>query len=182
MLRWNLHFKGILIVDGTKLVNDLPNSQPVLNTSLFIRYFIVSLFLLGFLFFLSAYQKPSPGLDEDVFRMTNNFRKSKGLNSLVMIKDLNEIARKHSEDMAKGRRAFGHGGFEQRSRKIRLIFKSATIAENVAYGSRSAGEVVAMWKRSDGHRRNMLGNYKYTGIGTAKDRRGTLYYTQIFVH
>ena len=56
------------------------------------------------------------------------------------------------------------------------------MAENVAYGARTGKEAFQIWKNSSGHKKNMLGNYKYTGIGTAKDRRGTLYYTQIFVH
>jgi uncharacterized protein YkwD len=158
------------------------NSLPVLNTSLFIRYFIASSILIGVLIFLSSFSGSTAGLDEDILKYTNQFRRSKGLSTLEMRQDLNQIARKHSEDMARGRRSFGHGGFDQRSRKIRLIFKSCTIAENVAYGSRNAKEVVAMWKNSTGHRRNMLGDFKYAGIGTARDRRGTLYFTQIFVH
>jgi len=78
-----------------------------------------------------------------------------------MNKDLNAIAQKHSEDMAKGRVGFGHSGFNHRyslaSKKIKG-FK--TFAENVAYGARSGKEAVTMWKNSSGHRRNMLGNYR----------------------
>ena len=95
--------------------------------------------------------------------------------------DLNAIAQNHSEDMARGRRGFGHGGYEQRVQKIKKIFKSCNVAENVAYGANSAKEAFTIWKNSSGHRKNMLGNYKYVGIGTAKNKRGVIYYTEIFV-
>ena len=99
-----------------------------------------------------------------------------------MRSDLNAIARSHSEDMASGRRSFGHGGFSQRSKKIQKIFNNCTVAENVIYGASDAKEAVKLWKKSSGHRHNMLGNYKYIGIGTARNKRGVIYYTQIFVN
>lgn len=120
-------------------------------------------------------------LTDDVLSATNKFRKSKGLYALTMQEDLNEIARKHSADMASGKTGFGHGGFNKRSSMAgKKINGMKNFAENVAYGARSGEEVVTMWKRSPGHRRNMLGKYKYIGIGTAKDRKGVIYYTQVF--
>ena len=83
--------------------------------------------------------------------------------------------------MARKRVAFGHSGFAKRNalakKKIHSIH---SFAENVAYGATSGREVVTMWKNSSGHRRNMLGNYKYIGIGIAKDSHGRIYYTQVF--
>ncbi|HEX7906129.1 MAG TPA: CAP domain-containing protein [Chitinophagaceae bacterium] len=135
----------------------------------------------GFLFILSSFNLSPGGLVNDVLSYTNQFRRSKGKAELIMRDDLNAIARKHSENMAKGRTGFGHGGFDQRHSQVKRIFKSCTMAENVAYGASDGREAVKIWKNSSGHRSNMLGNYKYIGIGTAKDRRGTIYYTQIFV-
>ena len=136
----------------------------------------------GFLFILSSFNLSPGGLVNDVLSYTNQFRRSKGKAELIMRDDLNAIARKHSENMAKGRIGFGHDGFDQRHSQVKRIFKSCTMAENVAYGASDGREAVKIWKNSSGHRSNMLGNYKYIGIGTAKDRRGTIYYTQIFVH
>ena len=48
------------------------------------------------------------GLNDEVLKYTNQFRKSKRLPALEMRDDLNAIARKHSEDMAKGKCSFGH--------------------------------------------------------------------------
>lgn len=120
-------------------------------------------------------------LSEDVLKYTNQFRRSRGLPALEMRDDLSAVARKHSQDMASGRRSFGHGGYNQREAQVkRLIVPFRAMGENVAYGASSGQEVVSLWKTSPGHRRNMLGNYKFIGIGTARDRRGIIYYTQIF--
>lgn len=120
-------------------------------------------------------------LVNDVLSQTNKFRRSKGLPVLVINEDLNAIAQKHSANMAKGRVRFGHGGFSQREAQAkRKISPLHSFAENVAYGPTTGKQVVAMWKNSSGHRRNMLGQYRYIGIGIAKDRRGRIYYTQVF--
>lgn len=97
--------------------------------------------------------------------------------------DLNAIARKHSEDMASGRVSLGHSGYNQRVAKIKRTVKPCEgfVAENVAYGASTGKEAFDIWKKSSGHRKNMLGDYKYIGIGTARNKKGVLYYTQIFV-
>ena len=152
----------------------------MLNTNLFLRYFLLSTVIIGLLVFLASFTGAGD-LDKQVLKSANEFRKSKRLPALVMRDDLNAIARKHSEDMARGRKSFGHAGFDKRSNQIRKSYPDSFIAENVAYGSPSASEVMKMWKKSSGHRKNLLGDFHYTGIGTARDRKGTLYYTQIFV-
>jgi len=122
------------------------------------------------------------GLDAEVVRYTNDFRESLGLAALITRDELNIIARGHSEDMAERRCSFGHDGYDEREVKVQKIIKPFYgMAENVAYGATTAKEVVSLWKSSPGHRKNMLGNYKYVGIGTAKDKQGVIYYTEIFV-
>jgi len=149
---------------------------PVLKTNLFLFVFSV----ISLLFFSSS-APLKEGLTEDVLRYTNQFRKSKGLPALEMRNELNAIARNHSEDMASGRKSFGHGGYNQRELKVKKIIKPyGGMAENVAYGARTGKEVFEIWKNSSGHRKNMLGNYKYIGIGIAQNKRGVIYYTQIF--
>lgn len=91
------------------------------------------------------------------------------------------VAAGHSRDMAAGKAPFGHTGAKSREKAIsRQIGTVLSMGENVAYGERSAKEVVADWLQSAGHRRNIEGNFKLTGIGLAKDRQGTIYFTQIF--
>lgn len=123
----------------------------------------------------------SAGIIQDVLNRTNQFRKSKGLPDLVMLKELNGIARQHSEDMANGREGFGHSRFDKRTSlakdEMKLIGR---FGENVAYGATTAEQVMKMWINSPPHLRNLVGQYKYIGIGIAKNSQGVIYYTQFF--
>src|SRR6186997_240298 len=155
----------------------MANSKPMLN-----RFMHRDIFLICALFVFSAATTPANQLANDVLKYTNEYRRSKGLKELIMKDDLNSLARKHSEDMASGKLSLGHSGYDQRVAKVNKIYGTWMVAENVAYGARDAKEVFTIWKKSSGHRKNMLGNYKYIGIGTAKSKRGVIYYTEIFVN
>ena len=147
------------------------------------KNFLFATFICFFLFVsINSFSPVNNGnLITDVLSLTNQFRKSEGLPLLIMKQQLNALAQKHSADMARGRVAFGHAGFGKREEKAQREIKGLhSFAENVAYGATSANEVVTMWKNSPGHRRNMLGPYKYIGIGTAKDNKGQIYYTEVF--
>jgi uncharacterized protein YkwD len=121
------------------------------------------------------------GLTNDILSYTNKFRRTKDLPALVMRQELNEIAQQHSVNMAKGSVGFGHTGFNQRFEMARKkINGMKTFAENVAFGAKSAEQVVTLWKKSAEHRRNMLGKFKYVGIGAATNHKGVIYYTQVF--
>jgi uncharacterized protein YkwD len=118
---------------------------------------------------------------QDVLRQTNAFRKEKGLAVLELREELNIIARQHSENMAKGNVPFGHTGFENRNRMaIKSMGMLRIFSENVAFGQPNGKDAVEKWKTSAGHRQNLLGKFRFTGIGTAKDKQGRIYYTQVF--
>ena len=147
----------------------------------FLRFAII-FSIIAFFSFTSG-QPFTEKLTGDVLKYTNQYRKSKGMNTLEMRDDLNAIARKHSEDMASGRTSLGHSGYNQRVAKVKRTVKPCDgfVAENVAYGASNGKEVFDIWKKSSGHRKNMLGDYKFIGIGTARNKKGVIYYTQIFV-
>ena len=153
-----------------------PQIAPMLLTMLRPAFILLCIPFL----FISA-SPPKINLADDILRYTNQFRRTKGLPALEMRNDLNAIARKHSEDMANGKRNFGHSGYDKRANQIKKIFGTCKTAENVAYGASDGRDAVNIWKSSTGHRKNMLGDYKYTGIGTARNKRGVIYYTQLFV-
>lgn len=139
------------------------------------------IFLSLFVSLLSFSPNKNTDLVAEVLSQTNQFRESQGLPEFIIRQELNEIAQKHSADMASGRVKFGHTGFEERNTMANNAIKGLhSFAENVASGASSANEVVNLWKNSPGHRRNMLGAYKYIGIGTAKDAQGRIYYTEVF--
>lgn len=121
-------------------------------------------------------------LEEDILKYTNEYRRSKGKPALQTDPAATTQAAQHSRNMAKGKTAFGHDGFKERvdavSRKSGPV---SAAAENVAYGQLDAEQVVKGWIKSKVHRKNMLGDYNRIGIGAAKSRDGTLYFTQLFI-
>ena len=83
--------------------------------------------------------------------------------------------------MASGKVGFGHSGFNSRAKAIQKSMNSVTsVAENVAEGQMTAREVVDGWLHSPGHKKNIEGNFTLTGIGYASDKKGNIYFTQIF--
>ncbi len=132
--------------------------------------------------------EPSPketvadnGMETSILQYVNDHRRSKGLVSLQRLPIVDQQSAEHSRNMATGKTAFGHDGFEKRIETIKKSFGwISASSENVAYGKLSAKEVVKGWLNSPGHKKNIEGNYRYTGIGFYKDRKGVIYFTQIF--
>ncbi|MBC7935097.1 MAG: CAP domain-containing protein [Rhizobacter sp.] len=124
-------------------------------------------------------QRPA-SIEADVLNYTNEFRHSKGLDNLTTNAILNNIAQKHSENMASGRVKFGHDGFAKRNTAAQKQLAIRSFAENVAFGVTTGEAVVDLWKNSEGHRKNMLGKFNQVGIGVAKDKQGRIFFTQLF--
>ena len=119
-------------------------------------------------------------IEREVHALINRKRIASGKPPLAWNEAISKIAREHSADMASGRVRFGHGGFDSRSDKINASTGRITaIAENVAMAS-DAEEAVALWWKSRGHKKNLLGSYGQTGIGAVK-KGGSWYFTQIFI-
>lgn len=128
--------------------------------------------------------EPAGNMEEDILKYINDYRRSKGLGGLQMIDAASQQAAQHSRNMASGRTAFSHDGFEQRIANIKKAMGAdymAAAAENVALGQLSAREVVNGWLKSAGHKKNIEGNYNLTGVGVARNSKGVMYYTQIFL-
>lgn len=140
--------------------------------------------LLSFMLLLSVSCFAAPirsSMEAEILRLVNRHRQSIHLKPLQMDAFESNVAEGHSRNMANGRTPFGHDGFKQRVNTLRKRMPSIHVsAENVAMGQMSAREVVDGWLHSPGHRRNIEGDFKLTGIGLARDRRGLIYFTQIF--
>lgn len=125
----------------------------------------------------------APALEDQILVLINQHRKKKGLPALSSNPVIEAEARRHTIAMASHQSPFGHDGFSYRSKVITSKVAGVTAtAENVAYGSRSAEEVVNGWLKSSGHKKNIEGKYKLTGIGVARDEKSVLYFTQIFAN
>ncbi|HCL83000.1 MAG TPA: CAP domain-containing protein [Chitinophagaceae bacterium] len=119
-------------------------------------------------------------LVSDIYKYVNEDRQAKGLALLKMNELESSLATRHSRDMASGKVKFGHDGFSTRARTIQKELGSREVGENVASGQMTAREVVDGWLKSPGHKKNIEGNFTLTGIGYARDKKGDIYFTQIF--
>jgi uncharacterized protein YkwD len=123
----------------------------------------------------------APGLEREILGLVNDYRKTKKLGPLQTNAAIEYQARRHSMDMGTHRIPFGHQGLSFRIKYIQEKVPGATIVgENVAYGNLSAKAVVSGWIKSAEHRKNMEGNFKYTGIGVTRNMQNQLYFTQIY--
>jgi uncharacterized protein YkwD len=119
--------------------------------------------------------------DDEILQLVNDHRRSLGKPALAKSQVIWEQANIHSQNMAAGRVAFGHDGFDARVATIRTALGSGgSAAENVAMGYSSAAAVVSAWLSSAGHRANIEGNSTRTGVSAVKSGSGAWYYTQIF--
>ncbi|HHV51335.1 MAG TPA: SafA/ExsA family spore coat assembly protein [Clostridiales bacterium] len=127
---------------------------------------------------------PLKTFEEEVIRLINKERTSRGLPALTTDWQLSRVARYKSQDMI-DKNYFAHqsptyGSPFDMMEAFGLRFSAA--AENIAYGQRTAAEVVNAWMNSPGHRANILSkSYTHTGVGAAKKANGTLYWTQMFM-
>ena len=120
-------------------------------------------------------------MEEEILGFVNEDRAALGLPALTLNETESRIAARHSENMASGKVGFGHSGFNSRAKAIQKSMNSVTsVAENVAEGQMTAREVVDGWLHSPGHKKNIEGNFTLTGIGYASDKKGNIYFTQIF--
>lgn len=127
---------------------------------------------------------PLQSFEDEVVRLINKERTSRGLQALTVNWELARVARYKSQDMI-DKNYFSHtsptyGSPFTMMQSFGLRFSAA--AENIAYGQRTAQEVVNAWMNSAGHRANILSaSYTQTGVGAAKKSNGTLYWTQMFM-
>lgn len=99
----------------------------------------------------------------------NEFRRAAGSHPVVYSEPLTRIAQGHARDMAQ-RGFFSHTGSDGSSigqRARRAGFSYCSIAENIAMGQTSLGQVMGSWRASPGHYRNMV-SPKHTRYGLAR--------------
>jgi uncharacterized protein YkwD len=118
-----------------------------------------------------------------ILNRVNQYRQSKNLPPLTIDPIISAQAKAHSEKMARVGK-IGHEGFNDRVQSVskEIVYRSAS--ENVGYNvgyDRPEAIVVEDWISSPGHQKNMVGRYDLTGIGSATNTKGEIYFTQIFI-
>jgi uncharacterized protein YkwD len=123
------------------------------------------------------------GVVRGVVALTNNARARAGCGPVTLSPRLSYAAWLHSRDMA-GRGYFSHGspgGSSPGSRVNSVGYRWSTYGENIAWGQRSAPEVMGDWMSSPGHRANILNcRFRNVGVAVAYNGRGVPYWTQDF--
>jgi len=119
-----------------------------------------------------------------ILEMVNSFRESHGLNPLKLNPIISSIAKNHTVKMAHHDIELGHSGFSGRAHTLmHNIPQTRNVAENVAFHDLdNVKRLVNLWLNSPGHKKNILGNYNFTGIDVEKDDNGRVYATQIFIN
>ena len=105
-------------------------------------------------------------------KVINAYRREKGLRTLKLDAALTDAAKMHSRDLAKWDRIshYGSDGSNPWDRVKRAGFKARLAAENVGTGQATLEEVVAGWKQSPGHNKNLLlADATHMGIALVKD-------------
>lgn len=77
-----------------------------------------------------------------------------------------------------------HRTLEHRDGRLLKIIKACKLtgaSENIAWNFSSGTKVVAAWKKSSGHAKNMrAGTMRYIGVGAVKDSKGQWWVSQVF--
>jgi uncharacterized protein YkwD len=132
------------------------------------------------------YSNPSKALSQSFERQTfdlvNALRVRMGLKTFQWADDASSSSRKHSEDMGNNS-FFAHTNLQGKSpfdrmEAVGISFSSA--GENIAAGQQSAIFAHEGWMNSEGHRKNVLANFKRLGVGVAFGDKMHIYYTQNF--
>jgi uncharacterized protein YkwD len=121
-----------------------------------------------------------------VLELVNIERANHGLNPLIWHTGLANIARAHSEDMARNNMTghTGSDGSSPRDRVTRVGITDVRYTGENAYASPSTPEAAVQgWMNSPGHRDNILNpNHTHLGVGLAyiPGSQWTFYWTQLF--
>lgn len=123
---------------------------------------------------------PYSEIEAEILTAVNNYRKSKGLSVLNKVDDITFQAEQHTQYMVE-KNVVNHDNFNLRFQALVVEIGAKTVSENVGFGYGTAEGVVAAWIKSDGHRKNIEGNFTHFGISVAQDVDGRNYFTNIFV-
>lgn len=122
---------------------------------------------------------PNESMAIQVLSLVNAERAKNGLSSLTYDSHLERAANLRAVEI---KTLFSHtrpDGTSCFTALDEVGYSYRKAGENIAYGQRSASEVVTAWMNSEGHRANILGDYDYIGIGVY-EKGGVIYWSQMF--
>lgn len=119
-------------------------------------------------------------IETEILNLINDYRLGNGLTKIKQLPVIKSQTLEHTEYMVT-KSSVSHDNFHKRKTYLQSNANAVSVGENVAYGYSSAKSVVNAWIKSDGHRKNLEGNFNYFNISAEKDASGKWYYTNIFI-
>ena len=122
------------------------------------------------------------GTEDGFLSAINSSRSSAGLAPLKMDGNLRSYARKHTQYMVDGNCSGGANICHSSSSALQSAAGSgwSALGENVGRGN-TVSSLHQAFMDSASHRKNILGDYNYVGIGTGTNSDGVLYVTVVFM-
>lgn len=122
-------------------------------------------------------------LAAEVISLINDIRKENSLSPLsanAAVQNAAQIRSKEQTKLFSHTRPNGNSCFSVLSDEG-ISYKGS--GENIAYGQKSAEDVVNAWMASEAHRANILSkNFTDIGVGCYISPSGTIYWTQLFIY
>lgn len=122
----------------------------------------------------------SKSIEIEIMELINEYRISKGLNALNNNNIVKGKAFSHTDYMIKNDNV-SHDNFFSRKNYLVNNIGANKVSENVAYAYTSAQSVVNAWVRSEGHRKNLEGDFTHFEVSAEQNAEGKWYYTNIFI-
>ena len=120
-------------------------------------------------------------IELDILELVNEYRTSKGLNSLEQLSIISSVAETHTTYMAEVGKV-SHDNFPLRHEQLVKDAKAKLVGENVGFGYSTADAVFEAWLNSESHRKVIeKPNYTHFGISTEQNLEGRNFFTQIFI-
>lgn len=120
-------------------------------------------------------------IELQVLDLVNNYRLSIGLDRLEKLDYISFVAQTHTNYMLKIGNV-NHTDFNLRNEKLVLELNVKTVGENVAFGFKTAKEVVTAWLNSEKHKKTIENeHFSHFGISTKINNKGQYYFTNLFI-
>ena len=116
----------------------------------------------------------------ELMNIINDYRVSKGLNSLSKVDYMSAKSEEHDNYMiSKG--GISHDYFQDRYEALVKNLGAVNVSENLAYNYSTPQGVFNAWLNSTGHKANIEGDFTHFGIAIRTNSEGKKFYTNLFM-
>ncbi len=119
-------------------------------------------------------------IEAEILNIVNDYRVANGFSSLSKLQAIKSQTSNHTNYMIDNNKT-SHDFFYQRKEYLNKNVNAVNVGENVAYGYSSAESVVNAWIKSEGHKKNIEGDFTHFDVTAEKNSEGKWYFTNIFV-